>query len=200
MNYTIIIAIIIFGIASIVFIEVSKRMRLKKIIHLLQSRQFEEFFELCDAKFTKFLFPIYNIEYMKLNAYILQENLKNIEAQFKKLLAFRMNKKQKEDMYMKAFNYYVGNEDAKNAKKMLTLIKKLDNDQIKHEASVMYDIFILKNDAHLQSMLADLKDLPDAVKGVSEYLISVQYANIKDKKNADKYLKLSKKHMDMPQN
>ena len=95
---------------------------------------------------------------------------------------------------MKAFNFYVGLEDARNSKKYLSLINELPNERMKFEANRVYNIFILKNDKDLKDLLEEVENMEDREKGVNEYLISVIYKNKKDRENQKKYAELSRQH------
>ena len=90
---------------------------------------------------------------------------------------------QKENYYMKAFNFFIGLKDKKNSKKYLDLINELPNDRMKAEANRVYNIYILKNDKYLKELLEEL-----------ENIISIIYKNKHDLENAKKYEELSKKH------
>lgn len=195
----VIIAIVISVVLVVVnqFIKVRKQ---NKLVSSLQNGNYDEFFNTVDSFGTRFLIPRYNLEYLKLNAYILQGKEKEIEKQFDDLLAARKNKAQKEDITMKAFNYYVGLENKEKCTELINEIKTFTNERMVQEATIIYDIFILKLGNHIEEIQEMMEGLEDAQKGVNEYLLSVQYTNIGDKENAKKYEKLSKKHLNQPAN
>lgn len=177
------------------FIKVRKQ---NQMITCLQNGDYDGFFKTVDSFIVKFLIPRYNLEYLKLNAYILQGKEELIELQFDSLLAARKNKAQKEDITMKAFNYYVGVENKEKCTELMEEIKTFTNERMVQEATIMYDVFILKQGNHIKEIEEMMEGLGDAEKGINEYLLSVQYANIGDKENAKKYEKLSKKHLNEP--
>ena len=87
---------------------------------------------------------------------------------------------QRVDLVIKAFNYYVGQEDRKKSKELLHEIKGFEGGQaeaVAHECQLMYDTMILKrhNDIpELERMLEDVGD--DPVKRCRlEYLLALQY-------------------------
>lgn len=200
MDQTVLIIIVAIVIAIVLtvatyFLKIQKQ---NKMIVCLQNANYDEFFKLVDSFFSKMLFPRYNLEYMKLNAYILQGKEQEIEAQFDGLLHARKNKTQTEDITMKAFNYYLGVENKKKCSELIEVIKTFTNERMVQEATILYDIFILKLGNHIDEILEMIEGMSDAQKGVNEYLLSVQYGNIGDKENAKKYEKLSKKHLNEP--
>ncbi len=188
--------VIILGIILYFGMNYLKARQQNKMVELLQNGEFDQFFALTDSLLTKYLFPRYNVEYLKLNGYIIKGEEANIEKQFDFLLNARKNKAQTEDITMKAFNYYVGIENKEKSTELLEQIQSFTNERMVKEAETMYDIFILKNGNHIEELLTTLEKLPEEGKAVNEYLLSVQYENIGDKENAKKYEKLSKKHME----
>lgn len=193
--------LIITGIAIAAFaliIYVLKKLRFKKMVTTLQMQDFDTFFKLADAKTSKYLFPRFNLEYLKLNANILRADTKQTDASFDLLMSINMTTNQKDDVYMKAFNYYVSLEDKKKTKELMEVIETFKNEELVKEARTIYDIFILKKANYIEIMEDTLEDMDDAQRGITEYLLSVQYANIKDKKKAEEYLQLSREHLKAP--
>lgn len=189
----IITGIIIAGLAITIYIL--KKARFQKMLLALQTQNFDDFFELTNKTSSKYLFPRFNLEYLKLNAYILKGDSKKIAESFDFIFTMRMSQKQKDDVYMKAFNYYVSLEDKKKTKELIEIIETFKNEALKREARTIYDIFILKKANYVEAMENDLPNMDNAQKGITEYLLSVQYTNINNKKKAEEYLELSKKHL-----
>jgi len=184
-------AIVVFSLGTYIL----KKFRFKKLLILLQSQQFDQFDELVDKFSTRYLFPRFNLEYLKMNSNILRIDEKKIDESFTTLFSMKMSKAQKEDVYMKAFNYYVGIEDANKTKEIIAVIEEFDNAAMKKEARTIYDIFILKRSNYIEEMEAALDEQDNDEKGINEYLLSVQYKNKGDKKKSKEYLELSKKHL-----
>ncbi|MFV0254999.1 MAG: hypothetical protein ACK5G7_02590 [Erysipelotrichaceae bacterium] len=177
------------------FYHFTKKKQLNKMVSALKNTDFDSFFETANAKITRYVFPKFNLEYLKLNALILKQDTKAIEKAFNEMFKLKMTPPQKEDIYMKAFNYYVGLENKRKTKELITTIETFDNEEMKKEARTIYDIFILKKANYIEEMEQELANDDLASKGINEYLLSVQYRNIKDEKKAKHYEKLSKKHL-----
>ncbi|MDF9825879.1 hypothetical protein M2475_002260 [Breznakia sp. PF5-3] len=181
------------------FTYIFKKLRFKKILTLLQQQQYDEFDKIVDSWSSRYLFPHFNIEYLKLNSYILRGDESKIDKSFDTLFTIKMTMPQKQDVYMKAFNYYVGLENKHKTKELIEVIEGFDNEEMKKEARTIYDVFILKRSNYIEEMEANLKDQDDAEKGITEYLLSVQYENKGNRKKAEEYLELSKSHLRDPE-
>ena len=189
--------IAVVAVVMIALISTLKKSMVKKLIHYLEESEFESFYKDIDSTKTKLLLPKMSILDMKLNAEIVQQNKNNIDALFDEICSLPLTPSQKEHYYMKAFNYYVSLSDKKHTKKYIHLINELPNERMKLEANRVYNIYILKNDKDLRSLLVELKDMDDEQKGVNEYLISLIYKNKNDMENAKKYEELSKQLFDL---
>lgn len=106
---------------------------------------------------------------------------------------------QRVDLVIKAFNYYVGQEDRKKSKELLHEIKGFEGGQaeaVAHECQLMYDTMILKrhNDIpELERMLKEAGD--DKVKRCRlEYLLALQYQNKGDEAKFQEFLEKSGQH------
>ena len=140
-------AVVIICIAVSVFFSVKKRTTFKRLQHLMAAKQWDEFDRLLDGKLTSMLYPRYNRDYLRLNSYLLREDHKRADEMFDLLLGLNLPKMQRVDLVIKAFNYYVGQEDRKKAKELLHEIKGFEGGQaeaVAHECQLMYDTMILK--------------------------------------------------------
>ncbi len=190
--------IVIFIIAVVVLtfaISYLKSLQYKKLVSFLEKKEFDKFDQEIDTLYTKILFPPFNVDYMKLNGAILRNDERLIDKSFAVFDNKRLNVKQKEAVYMMAFNYYISLEDYKKAKKYVDAVNTLNNEQMKKEANRIYNIYAEKGHRYLDEMLEEVNMMDDTYKGVHEFLIYLMYENKGDKENAEKYKKLSEKHM-----
>lgn len=176
-----------------------KKKRYANLIQLLQAGNFDEFMKMVDGRFTRFLFPGYNLEYLKLNALIIEGNKRKINDQFDKMFKFRLTKKQDEDLSMKGFNYYLGMEDKHRTKELLERILKFNNERMKEEVQMMYDIFMAKSFSYIETMEEQLSEQNEEQRSITEYLLSVQYENAGNKEKAKEYEELYKKDTEIAQ-
>lgn len=185
---------VVVALVMFTIVNTLKTTTYRKMVTYLENGDYKTFHEQIEKKSTKFLFPKSSILDLKLNAALVQKKKKESIQLLDEICSMPLSISQKENYYMKAFNFFVGINDEKNCKKYLKLINELPNDRIKYEANRVYNIFILKNDKDLKDLLDELETMEDREKGVNEYLISVIYKNKKDIENQKKYEELSKQH------
>ena len=191
-------AVVIICIAVSVFFSVKKRTTFKRLQQLMAAKQWDEFDRLLDAKLTSMLYPRYNRDYLRL-VKVNPADAKATSEMFDLLLGLNLPKMQRVDLVIKAFNYYVGQEDRKKSKELLHEIKGFEGGQaeaVAHECQLMYDTMILKrhNDIpELERMLEDVGD--DPVKRCRlEYLLALQYQNKGDEAKFQEFLEKSGQH------
>lgn len=91
----------------------------------MAAKQWDEFDRLLDGKLTSMLYPRYNRDYLRLNSYLLREDHKRADEMFDLLLGLNLPKMQRVDLVIKAFNYYVGQEDRKRPRSCCTRSRAL---------------------------------------------------------------------------
>ena len=196
-SYILIAICIVIAIGSSVVINLWKRKTYNELVNLLEKQDYRKFDELIKSTKVKFLFPPFNIDYIKLNRYILAQDRNNTDMMFETLIKHRLNKKQKQEVYMKGFNYYISLDIKPKAKEFYDLIQSLDNAQIKRETERLYDTYVLDGYKFLDEMLDELDEVDETYRGPNEYLISLMYKNKGDEAKSKEYLKLAEKHMEL---
>ncbi len=195
MNYTNLIITFIISFIIIVVIETGlAKWKTNVVLKLLQNQQYDELEKELQNFITRAFIPRYNVEYLRLNSYLMQNKHELIEKQFDELMKFRKNKNQQADLLMKAFNYYVEQENAQKSHFYLSEIQKLGNDKMYQEALMMSDIFIDKKANHIDQLLEEVQKAPDQIKAVYYFMIAKQYENMNDKENTQKYTELAEKY------
>ena len=187
---TIVLGVILIGMIS--FKAVKKRTTYKKLRNYLAREQYDEFFKLIDAPLTNALYPDYNINYFKLNAYLLKEDYEKANETLELLLRYPLKHQQRVDLVRKACNLYVGEGKKQQAKEMLDEILNWEGDEYKpykRDAMLSYDIMILKKSNHIGELEALLDKTSGPQRGRLEYFIAVQYENAKNIEKRDEYLK-----------
>lgn len=193
---TIGIALVVVCVAFFLFTEYEKRATFRKLHNLLAKGEYGEYLTMLDSFLIKYLYPKYNRLYMKLNGYMFLEDHEEIGRLLEEMLAMRVTKKQRKDLVLKAFNYYVERADQKQAKVLLDEIDTWEEEENqKKESHRIYDIFILKKYSYIEEMEERLKEASGLDKGFLEYLLSLQYENKGDQKKSAQYLEASKKDM-----
>ncbi len=197
--YTIII-IVVFAIVLFVAVTFVKKKLLTNMFTYISEKKFKEFEQEVEKGSVKFLFSRYYLAYLKMESSVIEGNKGKINDRFDELLNMNLTNKQREEVVMKAFNYYLSVENKVKCKELLETINLTNNVKMKEEANMTYDIFLMKRHNHIESVLEKMEDIAEENRGVYEYLLSVQYNNKGDKEKAKYYGDLSKKHMEMPVN
>ena len=184
-----IVCLLVFGLGSTFL----KNKQIEKFALALNRKEYDLALKICESVLMKILFPAYNVAYMRLNVLLAQSDQKKIDAQFDTMLKAKLNSKQKEDLSLKAFNYYISIADYKKAKSMLDILDTCAGDNVKRETHIMYDIFALKKFDYISEMEKQFNEAKAEERNILAYLLSVQYENKKDTKKALEYKKIYKK-------
>lgn len=192
----IIICIILFAlsIGDSIYRHFKKKSIYNELVQLLANGQYDEFFELIDSKQTRSYYPEYNLTYFKLNAYLMKGDNKEAKRIFDDLLSRKLPKKQRTDLVVKAFNFYISEEDARRSKKMLDEINTWDiekNAALQKDCNRTYNIVIEKKSNYIDEMLKEAESAEGMDKGRLEYFISLQYGYKGNSEKEDEYLKLA---------
>ena len=161
----------------------------KQLLQLLNQKSFEKLHREFSSFWTRILMPKYNLEYIKLNCYLMERNKNQIDAQFEKLFPLKKSSRQQEDLLRKSFEYYLETENKKQCEKILDLMDTLD---IKQEAQMMFDILLNKKADYIDFLLEKAENCTGENKAVCYTLVAQQYANINDKDSEQKYQTLAK--------
>ena len=191
-----IVSIVMFaGLAVItIFIAIKKRTMFSKLQYLLAQGQYDEFFRMIDSRIARLVYPDYNRQYFKLNAYIFKGDWKEANAVLDDLLARKVSDEQRRDLVVKAFNIYLGLKKAKKAKALLEEMESWRDPKyrsVQQDSRMMYDIAIAKSHAYIEQMEKQLEHSSGAARSRLDYLLAIQYENKGDKVKRDEYLRRS---------
>ena len=153
MNTTVVV-IIVMVVATIFWffgMKIMKNTIMKRLIKDLQKQDFDDYYKTVDSFATKLLIPPFNREYMRMNGLIMQGRKGKVEEQFDLMLNMRMNQKQEIDIVMKAFYYYMEDENKRRAKQLLERVRKFGDDYY-NESKIMYDVYLEKSTEYIASM------------------------------------------------
>lgn len=170
--------VVVFGVMILTFIGVNlyKTYLFKKLIRALQDQAFDQFFKTLDSFVCKYFYPAFNREYLRMNAFVLQGDKQRVEAQFDLLLGMRKNKQQNLDICVKAFYYYVDEQNEEKAYAMRKRIEETKENSVIQEVSLIYDVFIRKTSEHIPAMEEALDQSEGVNLGMFHYMLGVQYA------------------------
>lgn len=197
-NYFMRLILICFGI-YVLIIVVSKSImnhKLNQMIILLQNHRFSEFDQMMEKKIIKIVFNPFNIDFIKLNSYLIRDDAKRIDDAFANFDSVRLSSKQRDEIDLKAFNYYLF-IDEKKAKKYYQNIENSKTNKMKKDVERLYDIYILKSSRYLQTLLDETEKLEDKYKSANELLISEIYKNLGDTDKHKMYKELAERHLNL---
>ncbi len=176
----------------------------KKLTSLLSEGKYDEFEKTLDGFMCTAAFRPFNREYMRLTAYIMQQDVKKIDEQINNLFdRIKMNDAQEAEVAKQAFYFYLETKKYKETKKMLQICqeKSTNTSEVK-TMELMYSVLADKKSEHipdLKKQLEGLKKNPSSQAntvrmGIYEYLIGLQYTYLNNKKESKKYLEAALEH------
>ena len=206
MNWILVIVCIAVGI-GLLLPMIQKRIVYKKLTEYLDQGKYKEFEQVLDGFWCTFSYRPFNREFMRLNAYFMQNDTKKISQQINDLFEkIKMNDEQRSLVAKRAFYFYLEQEKYEQAKKMLDICLQHDSNQVEVETmQLMYSILGERKSEHIRDIKARLEPLKketDAYTnpakrvriGVFEYLIGLQYSYLHNKKESKKYLENALQH------
>lgn len=198
MKWTVIVTAALFIVSIILqFIRTKKGKEYsEKLADLIIKQQYDEFYKMCeDSNIKKYVHP-FNIDYMKLNAAMMQNSFEKVNESLDGFEKVRLNKKQKEAVYSNAFNYYVYKENKKGAQRCYDKLKE-DNLTESNGIEMLYNTYVEEK----YDFLDELMNMYEQAETTREkfqmepYLIRM-FENKKDSENAEKYKELLKQHIE----
>lgn len=104
-------------------LELTRRRQFKKLRGAMLDGRFDEFFSHVDSRLCRLALPAFTREHLKLNAYTMQGRKDQVAAQFDRMLAMRLSKKERRDLVLKAFSFFAENGDRPRAEQLLDEIR-----------------------------------------------------------------------------
>ncbi|MBM6765641.1 hypothetical protein [Faecalicoccus pleomorphus] len=188
-----ILVFVILALLYIIFSSMYRKVHQERLLKELQSLDFEAFDKDIRSTFTKLFFPLYMVEFMKLNRYIMADDTAMIKEQFQKLIRIARNKKQRYEIISMAFEHYVYEEDKEQSKNLLDTIDQGENQGLKDHAHMLYDILIDHKSNHISIMEEQFPQCTAQEKAIVGYLLAKQYRSLNNIKKAEYYEKFVKK-------
>lgn len=192
-----ILAIIITIGIQIVFKLLSNK-EFNHIIEMLDKKEFEELDKRLNSFYYKLIFQPFNLEYMKLNSYILQDNDEKVHEQFVNFTKYRLNDAQKNEVYAKVCSYFVTSGNKEYAKEALDKIDTLKDERIKTSSHMVYDTYINKGSKYLDDALKAVDEAKGADKAMMQLLVAQMYKNKGEVNKAKEFEAKGKEELTKP--
>lgn len=175
-------------VISLVYTEVQKRLIFSRYEKLFERGDFEGCIRLLDGPVAKIIYPRYNQLYMRLNAQMCLADADASRRTIEEMLELRSSDKQRLVLLLRAFNFFVEQEDYGRAGELLEELREKASPEQLAGCERTYAIFAEKSSAYVGEMEAELKDATGPECTTLLYLLSVQYENKGDAKRANEYL------------
>lgn len=175
-------------VISLVYTEVQKRLIFSRYEKLFEKGDFEGCIRLLDGPVAKIIYPRYNQLYMRLNAQMCLADADASRRTIEEMLELRSSDKQRLVLLLRAFNFFVEQEDYERAGELLEELREKASPEQLAGCERTYAIFAEKSSAYVGEMEAELKDATGPERTTLLYLLSVQYENKGDVKRANEYL------------
>lgn len=182
------IIVVAFCVISLVYTEVQKRLIFSRYEKLFEKGDFEGCLRVLDGPVAKIVYPRYNQLYMRLNAQMCLADTDASRRTIDEMLELNSSDKQRLVLLLRAFNFFVEQEDYERAGELLEELREKASPEQLAGCERTYAIFAEKSSAYVDQMEAELKDATGAERTTLLYLLSVQYENKGDVKRANEYL------------
>jgi len=165
----------------------------RKIRELYSNGKYDEYMKYLDSRLCRFYLKDYEIEEHKYKIYLKNNDRVHIDQYFDWMLSRRVDKYTKLQYQIKAFYYYMVNNGADKCKQLFEDIKSYGDEEVTKQVNYLYEIVVLGKGDYIDELKEILKEKEN--DPFYEYILSVSYENIGDSKNAKKYKKTYKSHM-----
>ncbi|WP_075279567.1 hypothetical protein [Thermophilibacter provencensis] len=175
-------------VISLVYTEVQKRLIFSRYEKLFEKGDFDGCLRVLDGPVVKIVYPRYNQLYMRLNAQMCLADADASRRTIDEMLELSSSDKQRLVLLLRAFNFFVEQEDYERAGELLEELREKASPEQLAGCERTYAIFAEKSAAYVDQMEAELKDATGPERTTLLYLLSVQYENKGDVKRANEYL------------
>ncbi len=178
-----------------------QRLMLDRLTTALINRDFDRFDKLIDTKAVKWTVAPFNQDYLKLSRYTLAGETDGIIACFDNFANRRLSYPQAKDVYVKAFDYFLGRGDKQRCQLYRDRINELNDKKdksltaIKENVNDSYDIYLDHKTDKLERLLQQIEALPPKHRGGKEAMVARIYELQGNRKKAEEYGKLSEEHL-----
>lgn len=159
----------------------------KRWIAQLQSLDFEQFDKEIRSPLVRLFFPLYQIEFLKLNRYLLSDDQESIQKQFQIVEKLAKKKEQRLEICSMAFEHYVYEENKEKSKLYLKEIDSFDEPSLQAHAHQLYDILIAHKTDALPGMEKAFQKASPSEKTILAYLLTKQYRTLHQEERARYY-------------
>lgn len=191
MEYKLIIAVIVIGIAIVGLQRFIKRRKGAEVVFYMDRKEFDKCYELMDKGMFRSFMSSFEYISLRMNVAAAAGDDDKMKLCVEKMDVAIMNKPKREKLLSMAMMYYVDKSDRTMCTEILEQLKKINSGLAYQECDRMYHAFVLKDGEYIDEMEKEYADAVDTEKKKSllSYLV-VQYENIGNIKKKNEYQKL----------
>lgn len=185
-----IVAIVIAIIGTIPVI-IRKKL-LKNYLTLLQNNDIKAIKDLMATQLAKICIPLFNREYLLLNAYLKLKDDKQIDTQVNNIMDHvPMNSKQKSTLAKSVFYIYVDKKNASMIDRLLEMVSTTNDHALYRQMDMVNDTLISGGIKYYDELKSDLEDEEYTKNNEDtpylEFLLSVIYKNMGNESKSKEY-------------
>lgn len=185
-----IVAIVIAIIGTIPVI-IRKKL-LKNYLTLLHNNDIKAIKDLMATQLAKICIPLFNREYLLLNAYLKVNDNKQIDTQVNNIMNHvPMNSKQKSTLAKSVFYIYVDKKNASMIDRLLEMVSTTNDHALYRQMDMVNDTLISGGIKYYDELKSDLEDEEYTKNNEDtpylEFLLSVIYKNMGNESNSKEY-------------
>lgn len=190
MNAMLIVAIVIAIIGTIPVI-IRKKL-LKNYLTLLHNNDIKAIKDLMATQLAKICIPLFNREYLLLNAYLKLKDDKQIDTQVNNIMDHvPMNSKQKSTLAKSVFYIYVDKKNASMIDRLLEMVSTTNDHALYRQMDMVNDTLISGGIKYYDELKSDLEDEEYTKNNEDtpylEFLLSVIYKNMGNESKSKEY-------------
>lgn len=180
----VIVILAVFIIAVMILFTYGKRVQMDRLAVLLQCGEFEQFDRVVNSFLSKLLVRHYDLEYVKLNSYIVRKDKENTDRQFDFLLKLSQSAEKRNNLIVRAFEYYVYENDRIRSEEYLKEIQKNFSEEYTEYFSREFDILINRSTDYIEELELEADKYEGQRKMVTLYLLKLSFENNHNSKKA----------------
>ena len=190
MNAMLIVAIVIAIIGTIPVI-IRKKL-LKNYLTLLHNNDIKAIKDLMATQLAKICIPLFNREYLLLNAYLKVNDNKQIDTQVNNIMNHvPMNSKQKSTLAKSVFYIYVDKKNSSMIDRLLEMVSTTNDHALYRQLDMVNDTLISGGIKYYDELKSDLEDVEYTKNNEDtpylEFLLSIIYKNMGNESKSKEY-------------
>ena len=167
------------------------------------NKDYEGSLKILNGRLYSYLFGKYATLWAKIQLFMATNDIEQLSETVTKVIDGRFTKKEKNQAISTTYFFFINAEDKETCKKLLNCLKDVSKPEEYEFDKTMYRILLEKNstedDAQIVLEKYNIMKKQSHVNknqlGIMEYMLGMHYTNVKDTKEAERYLNHAKLHL-----